>query len=42
MKKDCIHIESVHETHHFLSLGKLKYPLISVFKFGKEQTQASN
>ena len=42
MKKDSIHIESVHETHQFLSLGKSKHPLISVFKFGKEQSQASN
>lgn len=42
MKKNSIHIESIHETHQFLSLGKPKHPLISVFKFGKEQIQASN
>lgn len=42
MKKDIIHIESIHEAHQLLSLGKPKHPLISVFKFGKEQAQASN
>lgn len=42
MKKNSIHIESIYETHQFLNLGKSKHPLISVFKFGKEQTQASN
>ncbi|MBU3012324.1 helix-turn-helix domain-containing protein [Polaribacter vadi] len=42
MKKENIHIESVHEIHQSLNLGKPKHPLISVFKFGKEQRQASN
>lgn len=41
MKKDSIHIESIHEIYQFLGLGKPKHPLISVFKFGKEQRQAS-
>lgn len=42
MKKESIHIESIHQAHQFLGLGKAKHPLISVFKFGKEQAQASN
>jgi AraC-like DNA-binding protein len=42
MKKASMHIESIHETHQFLGLGKSRHPLISVFKFGKEQSQASN
>ena len=42
MGKDIINIENIHEIHQFLSLGKPKHPLISVFKFGKEQSQVSN
>ena len=42
MKKDIININSIHEVHQFLGLGKPKHPLISVFKFGKEQSQLSN
>jgi AraC-like DNA-binding protein len=42
MKKDIINIESIHEIHRFLSLDKPKHPLISIFKFGKEQRQASD
>lgn len=39
MNQDIIHIESIHEVHQFLGLGKPKHPLISVFKFGKKQSQ---
>ena len=42
MKQEVIHIESIHEVHQFLGLGKPKHPLISVFKFGREQGKAIN
>jgi len=42
MKQEILHIESVHEVHQVLSLGKPKHPLISVFKFGKEKSEAIN
>ncbi len=42
MPQEIIHIESIHKVHQFLSLDKPKHPLVSVFKFGKEQSQASN
>lgn len=42
MKKDIIHINSIHEVYQFLGLGKPQHPLISVFKLGKEQRQLSN
>lgn len=39
MKSEILHIESIHEIHEFLGLGKPRHPLISVFKFGKDQSQ---
>lgn len=39
MKSEILHIESIHEIHEFLGLGKPRHPLISVFKFGKKQSQ---
>ncbi len=42
MKQEIIHIASIHEVHQFLGLGKPKHPLISVFKFGREQGKSIN
>jgi YesN/AraC family two-component response regulator len=39
MKTKILHIDSIYGIHQFLGLGKPKHPLISVFKFGKEQSQ---
>ena len=40
MKQEIIQIKSIHEIHQFLGLGKPKHPLISVFKFGQEQSHS--
>lgn len=40
--KDITRINSIYNVHESLGLAKPKHPLISVFKFGKEQSQASN
>ncbi|MCG2590859.1 helix-turn-helix domain-containing protein [Rhodohalobacter sulfatireducens] len=42
MKQEIIQIASIHEIHQFLGLGKPKHPLISVFKFGQEQSHSIN
>jgi len=42
MKQEIIHIASIHEIHQFLGLGKPKHPLISVFKFGQDQSHSIN
>ena len=40
MKKNILHIESIEEAHQFLKLGTPQHPLITVFKFGREQSQS--
>jgi YesN/AraC family two-component response regulator len=40
--KDITSINSIYNVHQSLSLNKPKHPLISVFKFGKEQAKISN
>ena len=40
--KDITHINSIYNVHQALGLPKPKHPLISVFKFGKEQADISN
>jgi YesN/AraC family two-component response regulator len=42
MKQEIIQIKSIHEIHQFLGLGKPEHPLISVFKFGQEQSHSIN
>lgn len=39
--KDITHINSIYNVHQSLGLSKPKHPLISVFKFGKEQADIS-
>jgi AraC-like DNA-binding protein len=38
MGREILHVASIHQIHQFLNLGKPKHPLISVFKFGQEQS----